>query len=628
VLGGVLRGVELIYKSPGVNRPLRFAEDHPHDNLNKTYYRDQINKIANSIREIISGMTAVSEQIGKNRFSSDVAQESMRENEKTDRLSKTDKPKSRTLVSILLSITILILALVLLYPGFFGKSRLEKLRSSGDKISVVVMPFQNMTGNPEWDVWQDGVQDILINSLSEELKVRQAESVNSLIHGRGHANYASISPSLAGSFSKKLESDIFVYGNIKQAGNILRLYAQLIDSETEEVYKSFQIEAPSDEEIIFSVVDSLSVMVRDFLIISELEREVYLHDKQQVATSSPEAYKEFINGRNEFMKRDYSSARNHLMKAISIDSNFVHAINVLALSYGNQNNWALAKKWSLKSYEKRDQMSVQQKINTNWIHALYFETPSQEITYLRQLLELDEQNPVAYFNLGTAFTKLRQYDKTIPEFEKSLKVYKDWGIKPYWIFNYTYLGTAYLKTGQFKKEEKLYLKAEEDFSGDISLIRNQFVLSKSTGDTIEANNYAEKALAFFKSNSVKDAEIAVIQAGALVDAGSFDEAEVYYRKALSLEPESPARMNLLAHFLIDEDRNITEGLELVEKAIQINPDHYSNLHTKGLGLYKQGKYREALDLLQRSWDRRREVAVYNHEAFLHLEAAKKAVEGE
>jgi len=55
VLGGVLRVVEFIYRSAGVNRPLRSAEEKPHDNLNKTIYRDQINKVANAIKEIISG---------------------------------------------------------------------------------------------------------------------------------------------------------------------------------------------------------------------------------------------------------------------------------------------------------------------------------------------------------------------------------------------------------------------------------------------------------------------------------------------------------------------------------------------------------------------------------------------
>ena len=55
-LGSVLRPVDFIFKSPGVCRPLRSNEDSPSTNQNKTFYRDQINKVANSIREIINGM--------------------------------------------------------------------------------------------------------------------------------------------------------------------------------------------------------------------------------------------------------------------------------------------------------------------------------------------------------------------------------------------------------------------------------------------------------------------------------------------------------------------------------------------------------------------------------------------
>jgi hypothetical protein len=60
LLGGMLRGVEFIYKSAGVNRPLRSLEDNPHDNLNRTVYRDQINKVALAVRSIIEGMKSVS----------------------------------------------------------------------------------------------------------------------------------------------------------------------------------------------------------------------------------------------------------------------------------------------------------------------------------------------------------------------------------------------------------------------------------------------------------------------------------------------------------------------------------------------------------------------------------------
>lgn len=55
VLGGVLRGIDFIYKEPGVTRPLT-PDDDPKTNLNKTKYRNQINKVARAIKEIISSM--------------------------------------------------------------------------------------------------------------------------------------------------------------------------------------------------------------------------------------------------------------------------------------------------------------------------------------------------------------------------------------------------------------------------------------------------------------------------------------------------------------------------------------------------------------------------------------------
>jgi Tol biopolymer transport system component len=51
-IGGVLRSIDFVFKSPGVNRPLKLSDD-PDKNIFKTYYTDQINKVANSTKEII-----------------------------------------------------------------------------------------------------------------------------------------------------------------------------------------------------------------------------------------------------------------------------------------------------------------------------------------------------------------------------------------------------------------------------------------------------------------------------------------------------------------------------------------------------------------------------------------------
>ena len=84
-------------------------------------------------------------------------------------------------------------------------------------------------------------------------------------------------------------------------------------------------------------------------------------------------------------------------------------------------------------------------------------------------------------------------------------------------------------------------------------------------------------------------------------------------------------LNNIAYFLIDKDRNVDEGLDLIEKAYKLGLDEFYYADAKGWGLYKLGRYEEALVLLEKAWSLK---PIYDHEVFLHLEAAKKAVAGE
>ena len=80
----------------------------------------------------------------------------------------------------------------------------------------------------------------MINLLSnsEELKVKQKNSVSAVMKAKCQT-YASISPSIAGLISRKLDANIFIYGSIKKDVTAIRLTAQLIDSKTEEIFKNF-----------------------------------------------------------------------------------------------------------------------------------------------------------------------------------------------------------------------------------------------------------------------------------------------------------------------------------------------------------------------------------------------------
>jgi tetratricopeptide (TPR) repeat protein len=536
------------------------------------------------------------------------------------------KPK-KNLVLILTSILLIIAVIVL--PKIFRSNSLENLRSSGERISVAVMPFQNMSNDTTWNVWQNGIQDMLITSFSnssEDFTVRQTESINNLIQNQGIANYTSITPLFASKISQKLDANVFVYGNIKQAGTIVRVYAQLIDSKTEEVFKSFQVEDSAEEENIFSVIDSLSRMVKDFLIVSKLIKEGNLAIvKFEATTRNPEAFKFVISGNNAFFgKSDFQAAINMYMQAYAIDSTYLYPAIQTSYSYWNQYLYEEGKKWCMKVYEKRDQLPELIKIYANIVHAMYFETPYESIKYQRQLLEIDDQLPDVYTDIGYDYIRLDQFSKAIPELEKALEIYKKWGIKPLWSVNYTNLGIAYLETGQIEKAERLYKNAEKNFPDDLNLSYRQCLFALVKKDTINFNKYLKKAYRIAKEESWTEANMASQLATGFAEVGRNDKAEEYYRKALSLEPGKPGRMNDLALVLIGSDRNLSEGLEFVDKALESNPDDYRYLDCKGWGLYKQKKYREALELLERSWELK---PVYKHEIFLHLEAAKKAVTG-
>jgi len=628
VLGSMLRGVEFIYKEPGVNKPL-VADDDEKKNLNNTKYRIQVNKVANAIKEILSGLKTEPVSVVNEKVQPAVPFKAVLENERKKEADTRVRSIKRKWISAGVAGAMLITVAILIYPKIFSSDAIEKLRASGERISVTVMPFRNMTNDTVWNIWQEGIQDILITYLSnytEELKVPQAESVNDLVNVEKLANYTSITPSLAGKISQKLDADILIYGSIKQAGPRIRLDAQLINSRTLETLKAFELDGTAKEELIFQITDSLKLMVKNFLIVSKLTEEIPLGLRFSGTTSdSPEAIRYYFYGNKAFISRDYPAARKWYMKALAIDSNLVTAAIYIAVSYSNQYLYDEGRKWCMRVYDKRELLPLSQKLLADWLYASYFETPYEEIKYLKQILELDDQRSLPYYIIGIKYNELHRYDKAIPEFKKALDLYKKWGLKPVWAYYYSEFGAAYHNTEQYKKEKKLYMEAEQDFPDNDLIVRRQAILLLAEGKDKEAKKYLDKYISIRKENSVSESTITDGVGYIYAAAGILDKAEEYVRQALSLEPENPEFINSFAWLLIDKDINISEGLELADKALIISPNDYLIIDTKGWGLYKQGKYKEALDMLQQAWNLK---PVYDHEVYLHLEAAKKAVAGE
>lgn len=159
-------------------------------------------------------------------------------------------------------------------------------------------------------------------------------------------------------------------------------------------------------------------------------------------------------------------------------------------------------------------------------------------------------------------------------------------------------------------------------SRDYPTARNWYQRALAERNSSGAERYIDRYQSVRRDNSVPEATILTGVANIYPDAGILDQAEDHYRKALALEPEKPRWMNNLAYFLIANNRNIIEGLELADKALEMDPVNYIYLDTKGWGLFKQAKLGEAVEILEKAWNMR---PVYNHELYIHLEEAKKSV---
>ena len=172
-------------------------------------------KVAHSIKEIILGMK--NEPVSGDERKEIRIKNHSRKKRKTDKKIDKEKPAKtgrRKLISVSAVVVLLLIAALIVYPKIFKRNTLERLRASGEKISVVVMPFLNMTNNVSWDIWQTGIQSEIINNLSklEELRVLQTVSINEQLQKEGitNTNYTSITSSIASKISKILGADVFI----------------------------------------------------------------------------------------------------------------------------------------------------------------------------------------------------------------------------------------------------------------------------------------------------------------------------------------------------------------------------------------------------------------------------------
>jgi len=558
----------------------------------------------------------------------DLTSEGIKKTESIEEVADQESPspssKRRLKASDIIIGVLFVAVVILLYPKIFPNDKFKDIRDEDNRISISVMPFGNLSGDTLFNVWQAGFQNLLITGLSNssELSVRQYQTVYSILEDKKDENYSSLTPSLARELAIKLDTRTFIMGNILKAGHKIRINAQLVNSETEEIYRSYEVEGDSEDQI-FMMADSLSASIRNYLEIKKYVEEYDSPEIRELPTKSSEAFQYYILGYNAAMEWDLQASVEWFSKAIESDSTFISAYVLLSIAYRGLGESKLAKLWCNLAFEKRESLPLLEKLMLDHLHAYYYETYEEQVRYIKQILEIDESNTIYIYFLGSAYHGLKQYENAVFYLEKFLDIHNTWGTYSRWPLVYCWLGDSYHHLNNHKREKEVYELGLIGSPENTTIVRYQAICELSQGNSDQADKLIAKYKSIAKNtNHWSESRILIGMGNIYAKAELFDEAEKHFRQALALDPENPRRLDDMAWFLIKNNREVNEGVDLVSKSLELNPDNWVALDTYGWGLYKQGKPEESLRILKKSWDLR---PVHNQTLYEHLQEVEQAL---
>jgi TolB-like protein len=481
-LGGVLRNIEFIYKSSGVNRPLRANEDHPQDNLNKTYYRDQINKIANAAKEIITAIKKLNQQDG------DVLNPYIKAKPAAQ---KNLKPK------IIIASVVL---LAILAPGYFFIPKLFKSSKPVEK-SIAVLPFINDSPDNENAYFINGVMDEILNNL-QKIRDFRVLSRTSTEQYRGSTKYSLTE------IAKKLNVNYIVEGSGQKYGNKFVLRVQLIAADNEK-----HLWGQSYDQVLHETSDIINIQSQIAqAIASELKARITPEEKQLIEktpTVNLTAYDFYQRGRDEYTKywlnaRDKAALQKAVdlyHKALDYDSTFAQAYTGLARVYGD----------------------------THFSREYFNENVGDSVLILTDIaLSFDNQVAEAYNLKGLYYFQTGNPEQAIKEYETAIKLNPNDWMAYYWMGSFYYGGGDEL----VKSIENLQKAASLNHGPELPRILRQISYAYFNSGFLEKSNYYRYEALKLDFDSV---EYYNYLAGLEDQKTDFLKANVYWRKAYAFD---------------------------------------------------------------------------------------------
>ncbi|MBL7852031.1 MAG: hypothetical protein JNN04_14105 [Cyclobacteriaceae bacterium] len=294
-IGGAIRGIEFIYKEPGVNRALR-QTDSKTDNLNRTDYRNQINKVALAIRDILLALQRRAPAPLQSMEAPKIA---------------TQKSWARFALPIMLVAALMAIVYVI-------KVQLARPEQVNQK-SIAVLPFTDLTPDHSMEYFSDGIADEIINSLTTIKDLNVSGRTSSFQFKNEKVDIRTV--------GTKLQVAFVLEGSVQKYEDNFRITAQLV--RTSDNFHAWSQRFDLNEVNIFKIQDAIasSIVEKLKVTLSDFERQ-QLPRKE----TKPEAYTEYLKGMHQFKEARFRTSISYFEKAIRLDPEYAPPYAFMGMS--------------------------------------------------------------------------------------------------------------------------------------------------------------------------------------------------------------------------------------------------------------------------------------------------------
>ncbi len=190
--------------------------------------------------------------------------------------------------------------------------------------SVAILPFTNLSGDPEQEYFSDGITSDIITGLSR---------FRTLFVIARHSSFAFKGDKIGiNEVGQKLGAQYIVEGSVRRVGTTVRITAQLIESETGNHLWAERYDRELDD--IFSVQDDVTQSIVS--VLPGRVQDSVADRAYRIPTSNMKAYEYMLQGkhlRDGLNAEDNARARTALEKALKLDPNYARAYMYLADTY-------------------------------------------------------------------------------------------------------------------------------------------------------------------------------------------------------------------------------------------------------------------------------------------------------